>query len=127
MKALFDTNILIDYLNGIDAARQEIARYECASISLITLMEVLVGTAAEEEPIVREFLHRFQVLAIDQAVAEQAITLRKVRRIKLPDAIVQATALVAGMILITRNTKDFPEDDARIRVPYLLDPAPPSP
>ena len=61
MKALFDTNILIDYLNGIDAARQEIARYEYASFSLITWMEVLVGTAAEEEPIVREFLHRFQV------------------------------------------------------------------
>ena len=122
MKALFDTNILIDYLNGIDAARQEIARYEHPSISLITWMEVLVGTAAEEEPIVREFLHRFQVLDIDQAVAEQAITLRKVRRIKLPDAIVQATALVAGMVLITRNTKDFPEDEAGIRVPYRLDP-----
>ena len=49
MKALFDTNILIDYLNGIDAARQEIARYEHPSISLITWMEVLVGTTAEEE------------------------------------------------------------------------------
>lgn len=88
MKALFDTNILIDYLNGIEAARQEIARYEYASISLITWMEVLVGTTAEEELIVRGFLHRFQVLGIDQAVADQAIKLRKVRRIKLPDAIV---------------------------------------
>ena len=127
LKALFDTNILIDYLNGIDAARQEIARYAYPSISLITWMEVLVGTTAEEEPIVREFLHRFQVVAIDQAVAEQAITLRKVRRIKLPDAIVQATALVGSMVLITRNTKDFPEGDAGIRVPYRLDPVPPSP
>lgn len=126
MKALFDTNILIDYLNGIEAAHQEIARYEYASISLITWMEVLVGTTAEEELIVRGFLHRFQVLGIDQSVAEQAIKLRKVRRIKLPDAIVQATAIVAGMVLITRNTKDFPEDDTGIRVPYRLDPAPPS-
>jgi predicted nucleic acid-binding protein len=122
MKALFDTNILIDYLNGIEAARQEIVRYEYASISLITWMEVLVGTTAEEDLIVRGFLHPFQVLGIDQAVAEQAITLRKVRRIKLPDAIVQATAIVGGMVLITRNTKDFPDDDTGIRVAYRLDP-----
>ncbi|MEJ2682393.1 MAG: VapC toxin family PIN domain ribonuclease, partial [Gammaproteobacteria bacterium] len=27
VKALLDTNILIDYLNGIDAARTEINRY----------------------------------------------------------------------------------------------------
>lgn len=126
MKALFDTNILIDYLNGIEAARQEIARYEYASISLVTWMEVLVGTSAEEEPIVRRFLSRFQVLGIDQIIAEQAIALRKVRRIKLPDAIVQATAMVEGMVLITRNTKDFPENSAGIRVPYRLDPVQPS-
>jgi len=76
MKALFDTNILIYYLNGIEVARQEIARYEYASISLITWIKVLIGTTAEEELIVREFPHRFQVLGIDQAVAEQAIKLR---------------------------------------------------
>lgn len=126
MKALFDTNILIDYLNGIEAARQEIFRYERAAISLVTWMEVLVGATAEEEPIVRGFLHRFVVLGIDQIVAEQAIALRKVRRIKLPDAIVQATAMVEGLVLITRNTKDFPEDSTGIRVPYRLGHAPPS-
>ncbi|WP_363184885.1 type II toxin-antitoxin system VapC family toxin [uncultured Thiocystis sp.] len=123
MKALFDTNILIDYLNGIEMARQEIARYEQASISLVTWIEVLVGTTADEEPIIRGFLHRFVVLGIDRTVAEQAIALRKARRIKLPDAIVQATAIVEGAVLITRNTKDFPPDTAGIRIPYVLDPA----
>ncbi len=45
MNALFHTNILIDYLNGIDAAREELARYAQASISLITWMEKSKGTS----------------------------------------------------------------------------------
>ncbi len=38
VKALFDTNILIDYLNGISAAKKELARYEYRAISTITWM-----------------------------------------------------------------------------------------
>ena len=48
MKALMDTNILIDYLNGIDAAREEIGRYETPLISAITWMEVMVGAIDDE-------------------------------------------------------------------------------
>lgn len=36
MRALIDTNILIDYLGGTDAARQELARYAAPAISAIT-------------------------------------------------------------------------------------------
>ena len=43
VKALFDTNILIDYLRGIPAAREELDRYETRAISVITWMEVLTG------------------------------------------------------------------------------------
>ena len=43
MKGLFDTNILIDYLAGIDEARRELALYRSSLISVITWMEVLVG------------------------------------------------------------------------------------
>lgn len=35
-KALFDTNILIDYLNSIDAAKNELSRYASRAISTIT-------------------------------------------------------------------------------------------
>ena len=44
MRALFDTNILIDYLNGVDAAKTELARYERPAISVISWIEVLAGT-----------------------------------------------------------------------------------
>ena len=39
MKAVFDTNILIDYLNGIDAAKVELARYSLRQISVISFIE----------------------------------------------------------------------------------------
>lgn len=43
MKALFDTNILIDYLNGIAAAKKELDLYESRAISIVTWMEVMSG------------------------------------------------------------------------------------
>jgi len=49
MKALFDTNILIDYLNGIGVARSELALYEQPMISSITWMEVMVGASGADE------------------------------------------------------------------------------
>jgi predicted nucleic acid-binding protein len=120
MKALFDTNILVDYLNGILAAKDEIARYEQPLISLITWMEVLAGTQADDEAKVRAFLRRFTCKGIDETVAERTVVLRQTDRIKLPDAIIRATALNESALLITRNTKDFPAEEPGIRVPYVV-------
>lgn len=121
MKAVFDTNILVDYLNGISAANHEIERYEEIVISIVTWMEVLAGADdAEEEAIMREFLSRFKVQPVEKAVAERAIKIRRQHKLKLPDAIIWATAKELGRILVTRNTKDFSEKDAGIRVPYKV-------
>ena len=43
VKALFDTNILIDYLNAVPQARSELQRYTEKAISIITWMEVMAG------------------------------------------------------------------------------------
>jgi hypothetical protein len=45
---------------------------------------------------------------------------RRERRLKLPDAIILATAETADRLLITRNTRDFPANDPGIRIPYRL-------
>jgi hypothetical protein len=45
---------------------------------------------------------------------------RKQRKLKLPDAIILATAQTADRLLITRNTRDFPADDPSVRIPYRL-------
>jgi len=120
VKALFDTNILIDYLNAIPQARSELRRFGEKSISVVTWMEVMVGAAPETEAATRSFLATFDVLGIDRQVAERSVHLRRSLRIRLPDAIVWATAQAHAMLLVTRNKKDFPANDPGVRVPYDL-------
>lgn len=120
VKALFDTNVLIDYLSGIDAAEHELARYASKAISVITWMEVLAGASPDEEAAVRAWLLSFEVMALNDAIAERAVAIRKARRIRLPDAVIWATAQVHSLLLVSRNTKDFPESEPGVRVPYVL-------
>lgn len=118
--ALFDTNILIDYLNGATKARSELALYDRRAISVITRMEVLIGTDDETDAPARAFLRTFDTIDLDAKLAERAIDLRKRFRTKLPDAIVWATAQAHGLLFVTRNTKDFSRRDPGIRIPYAL-------
>jgi predicted nucleic acid-binding protein len=120
VKALFDTCILIDYLRGIDAAKAEIERQQAPSISIITWMEVMVGATPDTETQLRNFLNRFELIEIDAGIAEQAVQIRKQRKLKLPDAIIQASAEVGRLLLVTRNTKDFGPDIDYFRVPYEI-------
>jgi predicted nucleic acid-binding protein len=118
---LFDTNILIDHLNGEGRATQEIGRSPGAAISIITWIEVMSGAAKpEEEALLRGFLANFQCLPITGAVAERAAENRRVRRIKLPDAIILATAETSGRQLVSRNLRDFSKGMRGVRVPYQV-------
>jgi predicted nucleic acid-binding protein len=120
VKALFDTNILVDHLNAVPQARAELQRYTEKAISIITWMEVMVGATADVEVATRSFLSSFHVIALDGEIAESAVDLRRNHHIKLPDAIIWATAQVHAMLLVTRNTKDFSADDPSVRMPYRL-------
>ncbi|ACL73162.1 PilT protein domain protein [Thioalkalivibrio sulfidiphilus HL-EbGr7] len=121
MKAVFDTNILVDYLNGLPQAAEELNRYNQRLISQITWMEVMAGCRDDqEEQLVRGFLATFDVVPIDAQVAETAVILRRTNRLRLPDAIILATAECSHALLVTRDTKDFPSDTPGIRVPYRL-------
>jgi predicted nucleic acid-binding protein len=118
--ALFDTVILIDFLNGVPKARKEIHRYPDRAISLITWMEVMAGTKPHEEQAAVLFLGTFVNLSITAAVARQAVEIRRQKKLKLPDAIILATAHVEKRILVTRNTRDFKEDGVSVVTPYKL-------
>lgn len=121
VKAVVDTNILIDYLNGSEKARRELDSFEELYVSIITWMEILVGAAeGEEESEIREFLRRFQVYGIEEGVAERAVDIRRREKLRLPDAIIWATAQQLGALLVTRNTRDFPSRNPGIRIPYQL-------
>ncbi|MGA3069896.1 MAG: type II toxin-antitoxin system VapC family toxin [Terracidiphilus sp.] len=119
-KVLFDTNILIDHLSGVDRAGAELRRYQDRAISIITWMEVMAGSNSEDESRIRAFLSAFRCLPVTTEVAERSFAVRRQRKLNLPDAIILATAETADRLLITRNTRDFPADDPGIRVPYQL-------
>ncbi|MCA1654230.1 MAG: type II toxin-antitoxin system VapC family toxin [Sphingomicrobium sp.] len=121
----FDANIVIDALFGFEPARAELRRAvrggARAWISRMAWIEVLSKGSPEEIRAIEAFLAGFAVDEIDQEVASRAAALRRERsRMKAPDAIILATALVRGRILITRNTRDFPAEMPGIRVPYTL-------
>jgi predicted nucleic acid-binding protein len=118
--ALFDTVILIDYLRGIAQARIECDRHADRAISIIAWMEVLAGATAANEADARTLLLNFQLLPLTPEVAERAVAIRRSGRIKLPDAIVKATAEIEGRILITRNTRDFQPGTAGVHIPYTI-------
>ena len=117
---LFDTNILIDYLRGIPQARTECDVHADRAVSVISWMEVMAGSTAANEADARTFLLNFYTLPLGADVAERAFLLRRSSRIKLPDAIIQATAEAAGRVLITRNTRDFPAGTPGVWIPYTL-------
>ena len=81
MRVVFDTNVLVDYLRGIDDARVELERHREWTVSLVTWMALLIGAHhEEEEAIIRVFLVRFEVADVDRRTAEEAVRLRRARR-----------------------------------------------
>ncbi|MBI3165937.1 MAG: type II toxin-antitoxin system VapC family toxin [Chloroflexi bacterium] len=120
MIAVFDTNIVIDALNGVEQADNEYSRYERVLISLITWMEVLVGADGDDSEL-RDFLEtHFEIVPLDNITAENAVQLRREHHMRLPDAIIWGTAKTHNAVLVTRNTKDFHPDWDGIHLPYTL-------
>ncbi len=120
MIAVFDTNIVIDALNGVSDADAEYSRYERVLISRITWMEVLIGADGDDAEL-RDFLEtHFEIISLDLAIAETAIQLRREHRLRLPDAIIWATARVNDAVLVTRNTKDFNPEWSGVHLPYTI-------
>ena len=84
-------------------------------------MEILVGAEnnAEEDQL-KDFLAQFQLYDLETDVALNAIKIRHQSHLRLPDAIILATAQIHQIILFTRNTRDFSANDPAIRIPYQI-------
>ncbi|MEQ1688477.1 MAG: type II toxin-antitoxin system VapC family toxin [Sphingopyxis sp.] len=117
----FDTNILIDWLSNSPKAIAELSRYKKHRISRIVWTELLAGVPIEERDILQRTISSFDVVEIDARIAAAAADIRYRSPMKLMDAYILATAQVNGAILVTRNTKDFPDTMPGIRVPYTFD------
>lgn len=118
-RALLDSNIII-CLSKREVPLSFLDQFDEHYISVITYMEVLgyQFRNPKEEEFIREMIEVFRILFIDQRIADMAIQIRKKRRIKLPDAIIAATAKALNLCLVTRNIDDFKKVEIQIANPF---------
>lgn len=117
---IFDTNIIIDWLNGREQATVELERYKRHRISRISWIEVLAGEPLATRDVIQSLIAPFEVIELDARISSAAAEIRHNSGMKLLDAMILATAQINGAILVTRNVKDFPASMPGIRVPYTL-------
>ncbi|CAN5590942.1 type II toxin-antitoxin system VapC family toxin [soil metagenome] len=114
IKYLWDTNTAIYYLQqlfplGAEKFIDDLLNDEQPVISAITEIELLCWKTATEKDL--EVLHNFildsLVIELEQPIKLKTAYIRKTHKIKLPDAIIAATALVYDLTLLSRNLSDF--------------------
>ena len=104
---VIDTNVIIGLLKGDEPAAKvaEAAQLDlqCAAVSQITRMELLSypQLTEEEESQIKRFLDCVEVCLIDEPIENEAIRLRRALGLKLPDAIIAATAVINNARLLT--------------------------
>jgi predicted nucleic acid-binding protein len=107
IKYLLDTNTVIGLLNNAPIAKDLVSRVDLqpanTAVSQITKIELLgyQGITPDEEKAIQAFLNAITVFGIDSAIEAKTIELRKSRKVKLPDALVAATALANDLQLLT--------------------------
>jgi len=118
---VLDTVILVDALMGVEQAKRELLARRRHWISRVTWTEFLAGAKPDGEAATEDFLRFFSVIEVSEEIGRRAALIRSQQKtIKLPDAIIWASAQTTGRILVTRNTRDFPAKMPGIRVPYTL-------
>ena len=104
---ILDSNIIIYLSKRLVNIDKIIFDNEEYAISVITYMEVL-GYAFEskkEEKFIVDLLSCFQIKYLNSDIVQRVISLRKIQKIKLPDAIICATAISENAYLLTNDSQ----------------------
>ncbi|MBW4476743.1 MAG: type II toxin-antitoxin system VapC family toxin [Tolypothrix brevis GSE-NOS-MK-07-07A] len=113
MRYLYDTNIFIYYLAGeaiVDSLfAEDFLNLHDILTSPIVRIELLSfsGLSEDEEQSIEDLLSQFSSVPLSREIEDQTIQLKRRYKIKLPDAIIAATALNQDACLVTRNVSDF--------------------
>lgn len=121
---LIDTNVIIDYLaNKLPEAGNQLIYENVPKISVITRLELLSWPNASEIQIqiLEDFIDSSAIYNLDEDVILKTIEIRKKLKIKLPDSIIAANALVNDLTLLSRNVNDFKKiENLEIINPYII-------
>ena len=107
---LVDTNTIIDYLeNRLPVTSINLKDKIPIQISVISRIELLAWQKASDEQlkVLNGFISASTVFNLEENIIPKSIEIRKIYRLKLPDAIIAATAATNNLKLLTRNLKDF--------------------
>lgn len=91
------------------ALMQNVIEQSKGQISVIARAEVLAWPQHTDASLLQttQALAYFQTIAVDVSIADEAARVRREHGLKLPDALIAATALLAGQSVITANERDF--------------------
>src|SRR5579863_8344002 len=114
MRWLLDTNVWIDAHAGKADAKLVFIQARATQgvwigFSAMTRLEALgySGLSADDDKALRELFAQFEEIAVLPGIIDEAIRVRRLHRLKSPDAIIAATALLQQAEIVTRNTTDF--------------------
>jgi len=112
MRFLFDSNVFIYHLNGaLGVYGQSLLKQglvEGGAFSVISRIEVLgFPQAPAELEKARWLFAKLNQIELNEEIVAQTIALRQLKKIKIPDGLIAASALHLGLPLVTHNTRDF--------------------
>lgn len=108
-----DTNTIIYYLSGDEKAdlilRDILQKNVPIYVSVVTELELLSFSRLSKQDLdkINTLLKTVVIISLDSQLARVAASLRSKYRLKTPDSIIAATAIITGSSLVTRNIKDF--------------------
>jgi predicted nucleic acid-binding protein len=123
---LTDSNVVIDYMAGRLPEKGKVFMNQVINqiplLSVITKIEVLgFNTTAEATQLLTRFINDSIIVGLSDKIVDKTIEIRKRHKIKTPDAIIAASSLISGFVLISRNTKDFVQiEGLEVINPYNL-------
>lgn len=122
-KAILDTNVIIFASQQKVDLEKLLSGYDEVYTSIISFMEVYgyEFSAQAEKDLIDEMFKNLGIVEADISIAEQVILYRKnpIRKIKLPDAIILATAKNIGADLFTNDWDDFQGIDETVIIRKL--------
>lgn len=104
VRFLLDTNAVLYFLGGRTAQTLPDGSYFLSVISELELL-AFPGLAPAEDSQIKAFLQNITIVELNGTVKSHAIELRKHHGLKLPDAIIAATAIAINATLLTNDQR----------------------